>query len=808
MSAVKKAAIKIAAPKKEKRTVKRPIAVLIFLIFGVSGLMLYLDSIGGVTFSILLYPFSIILCSALWYIYFYMPKLLTPLLIITAAALAITGLLGYKTIYIQAMELGNALLGDSSKVRITLLCTIIALIIVFVLFLFEIAFSNHIILYLLTSFFIICAPVFGYEINTISYILLFLFQIAFIAVSATGASSKKSLNSPDCAYKICSKAVITSVAAVAVILAMVFYLVKGFANTLYESVYTAEGFLRNAVNSLSNYTLSPYEDGSISKGNLYTSGNTTLNVSVEKIPKDTVYLKSFIGGEYTNSTWSKADDNKIIEKIINKHDWVDTYGYEEYVMADCIKQIPWFYNDHFVSNHITVKRQFNEDLNEYVPYLSTVSYATLVLDSNDVSGYDFFSISDIDPEYFKSELASSYTFTVTDGADEVYTTIDLDSSLYTEFIDDYKRYSNDRFIKYDRNNTPKLSEYCEEHPLSKLDEITTFIAYTLQSNTKYNKTPGMAEISSDVVEDFLFERRQGYCVHYASTAALMYRMYGVPARYVSGYSVSPDQFVDMGSALSSSIDEDGNPVSIDMNTPFSAELTDEDAHAWVEIFLDGYGWVPVEFTPDSYGIIIPEYPSFNDTAFANIINEKGWNLNTPSIPIESSPSNSSTSSSFFTFGQSSKAAAIIILAVILMSTICFILIRRIIILGRLKKCPPKKMFTRLINMLNFNKFYNFSGDEENLADKLSLRFSSHVEPDNSVDSSTPKKSSPYPWFVSKEDIKLMLEIYSEAAFGPGKLSKDKNRFLILMYRRLSLNIYAGEKSRIKRLIFKYIKAYV
>lgn len=807
MSAVKKAAIKIAAPKKEKRTVKRPIAVLIFLIFGVSGLMLYLDSIGGVTFSILLYPFSIILCAALWYIYFYMPKLLTPLLIITAAALAITGLLGYKTIYIQAMELGNALLGDSSKVRITLLCTIIALIIVFVLFLFEIAFSNHIILYLLTSFFIICAPVFGYEINTISYILLFLFQIAFIAVSATGASSKKSLNSPDCAYKICSKAVITSVAAVAVILAMVFYLVKGFANTLYESVYTAEGFLRNAVNSLSNYTISPYEDGSISKGNLYTSGNTTLNVSVEKIPKDTIYLKSFIGGEYTNSTWSKADDDEIIDKISDFLGWEKDFEDIELSMLDYLICLSDNFGKYSKQNQITVSNQFAEDSNKYVPYFSHMTSYSEEIDSNITSSYDFFSISDVDPEYYKSSVPTSFSFTITNDGYTTATT-DLDAPWYYEFVEEYKRYADDQFTKVNKSNTPRLAEYCEEHPLNDLDEITAFIAYTLQSNTKYNKTPGMAEISSDVVEDFLFERRQGYCVHYASTAALMYRMYGVPARYVSGYSVSPDQFVDMGSALSSSIDEDGNPVSIDINTPFFAELTDEDAHAWVEIFLDGYGWVPVEFTPDSYGIIIPEYPSFNDTAFANIINEKGWNLNTPSIPIESSPSNSSTSSSFFSFGQSSKAAAIIILAVILMSAICFILIRRIIILRRLKKCPPKKMFTRLINMLNFNKFYNFSGDEENLADKLSLRFSSHVEPDNSVDSSALKKSSPYPWFVSKEDIKLMLEIYSEAAFGPDKLSKDKNRFLILMYRRLSLNIYAGEKSRIKRLIFKYIKAYV
>ena len=792
---MKKQTISITVPKKEKSDVKRPTTILVFLLFGVLGLMIYLDSIGGVDFSFLLYPLSLLICSVLWYIYFYFPKLTAPFLILTAAVLLIIGLFKYREIYSQAMALGNAILGERKKVTLTLLCFVISLLIVFTLFFIEIAFNNHIILYLVTSFFLISAPVFGYDVSAASYVLLFAFQIAFFAVYAAGASRKKTLTPKKAVYKNASKAAVICTVSAVIILSALFFPVKHLQDKLYEAVYSAEGFVKDTVNSLASYTLSPYENGSISKGNLYTSGNTTLIVSAQNIPSDTVYLKSYIGDEYKNSDWSKADDNKIIEEIINKHDWAETYGYEEYVMADCIKQIPWFYNDHFVSNYITVKRQFNEDINEYVPYFSTVSYATLVRDINDASGYDFFSISDIDPEYFKSELASSYSFTITDGTDELYTTIDLDSSLYTEFIDDYKRYSNDRFIKYDRNNTPKLSEYCEEHPLSKLDEITTFIAYTLQSNTKYNKTPGMAKMSSDVVDDFLFNRRQGYCVHYASTAALMYRMYGIPARFVSGYSVSPDKFKDLSSALSSSIDEYGNPVSIDMYTPFSAELTDEDAHAWVEIFLDGYGWVPVEFTPDSNGNIMPYYPSFTDTTFNDILNEKGWKLDVPSIPIETSDTlNSNTGSSFFGLSHSISIALIVILAVIL--TICFMLMRRSIIQKHLRKIAPKKMFTRLVSMLDFTKSYDDPYNEEKLAERL---YSYYSKPPADLNSNIK---------VTYDELDTMEAIYNEAAFGPKEISADKKRFLLIMYKKLALISYQREKSRIKRLIFKYVKSYI
>ena len=83
-------------------------------------------------------------------------------------------------------------------------------------------------------------------------------------------------------------------------------------------------------------------------------------------------------------------------------------------------------------------------------------------------------------------------------------------------------------------------------------------------------TPAMAE-GEDFVAHFLEEGR-GYCVHFATTAALLLRINGIPARYVSGYTaaVTPGAVTD---------------------------VPDSAAHAWVEIYLDGYGWYPVEVTP-------------------------------------------------------------------------------------------------------------------------------------------------------------------------------------------------------------------
>ena len=58
----------------------------------------------------------------------------------------------------------------------------------------------------------------------------------------------------------------------------------------------------------------------------------------------------------------------------------------------------------------------------------------------------------------------------------------------------------------------------------------------------------------------------------------MFRLLGVPARYVTGYVVTPEEFTEDG---------DG----------YTAQVPDTQAHAWVEVYRSGKGWIPVEVTP-------------------------------------------------------------------------------------------------------------------------------------------------------------------------------------------------------------------
>jgi transglutaminase-like putative cysteine protease len=72
----------------------------------------------------------------------------------------------------------------------------------------------------------------------------------------------------------------------------------------------------------------------------------------------------------------------------------------------------------------------------------------------------------------------------------------------------------------------------------------------------------------DVVDDFLWNTRQGFCEHFSSSFVFFMRAAGIPARVVVGY-------------------QGGDINSVDN----SLTVRQRDAHAWAEVWLDGRGWL-------------------------------------------------------------------------------------------------------------------------------------------------------------------------------------------------------------------------
>ena len=72
------------------------------------------------------------------------------------------------------------------------------------------------------------------------------------------------------------------------------------------------------------------------------------------------------------------------------------------------------------------------------------------------------------------------------------------------------------------------------------------------------------------LDALLFERRQGFCGHYASALSALMRATGVPARVVSGYR--------------------GGTWVVPLGGSAFLDLRQSDAHAWSEVWIDGEGW--------------------------------------------------------------------------------------------------------------------------------------------------------------------------------------------------------------------------
>ena len=119
------------------------------------------------------------------------------------------------------------------------------------------------------------------------------------------------------------------------------------------------------------------------------------------------------------------------------------------------------------------------------------------------------------------------------------------------------------------------------------------------SNFQYTMAPGATPRSKDVVTYFLTTQKRGYCAHFASSSVMILRHMGIPTRYIEGYMMTWSEMMD-GTAVSDDATGWQTPeYTLPGTGILEVPLTDGSAHAWIEIYLDGYGWIPYDTTPPS-----------------------------------------------------------------------------------------------------------------------------------------------------------------------------------------------------------------
>lgn len=331
---------------------------------------------------------------------------------------------------------------------------------------------------------------------------------------------------------------------------------------------------------------------------------TDLKVTFVPYNSPAFYLKGFIGNKYTGNSFTP--DTAIFNfHPNNAYSPSAAYSFSEYthptgILAKMqienidvgpIDVLPYDslfykYKDAIYSSHVAYKPELLE---------FTQDTAAEMLDD------------DLDYTEYENKIL-----------DVIYDPFVPNDYYYNSpYVDnEYRKFVYDNYLDVPYNLEETLDDICAEAGLYKIRlegsdyEYTSKVLSQLKTffveEFSYTMAPGSTPPREDVIKYFLTKRRRGFCAHFASSATLILREMGIPTRYVEGYMIPLGTIIDNGEAVSANIDgwinKENNYSAtqiVDGSGVVSVEITDGNAHAWVEVYIDHYGWIPFEFTPPS-----------------------------------------------------------------------------------------------------------------------------------------------------------------------------------------------------------------
>lgn len=667
--------------------------------------------------------------------------------------------------------------GRANTQNVTYVVFVSSVVLIYIIYLLEVIFKNRVILTLVTVVMLAASPILRLEVSLFHIFVIVMHQVIVGVSYAVLGRRKKMLYTTRSGKLIHKKSIIYCIAATVIIFFAADIITNIFSEYMYGSISGIEQTIYKTSKRISGKGSDVKINGEISSGNNYQSGITQMTVTVSKMPTEDLYLYGFRGGEYKGGSWDSTDDDTICKNIDRTEFKKETISQPVYASTYFKKM--YYYINIYMRNSGIVATSNNNKINRKldVKYVNDNYKQTIEPYYN--SGSKNFSKGDdgkktYNIEYIEqADMQSEWR----EKSNEKYNTTVRD---YKNVQQLYKAAMTPIYSAVSKSLVPRLTSYVQANPLTSLSDKTTFIMYTLLSNTRYTRTPGVMLGSSDIAEDFLFNAQRGYCVHYATVATIMYRLYGVPARYVCGYRLSAEDFKET-----------------DQST-YVAEVSDKKMHAWTEIFIDNYGWVPVDVTPASDGSCAVSYPGYDINTFNNVMSEHGWTLDKASISGDSSEDVTYVSTrsgavkvalkkGFKVAVVVVKYIAILTLVILIVLLPLWIKLYRVSRLRKIQSLSSCDIYERLMEMLHFaGDFTGYNGTEEDFAYKLSARYGNitYEEAKNVYDS-------------------IMYIRFADTDKGRSYYKKN----VLVLYRKAAEEIYKELKKK-KRIVFKYIHCYI
>ncbi len=308
-----------------------------------------------------------------------------------------------------------------------------------------------------------------------------------------------------------------------------------------------------------------------------------LKVTVNAKPKERLFLKGFIGGSYENNEWKPPFETSFDGAAMNWRVDQNARLYLQNLPFLRLSYAAGQMGEALTPTEMTVERINANDSYTYLPY------GTYLNDYYEVSHGDGAVTGQSEQEdryFFYSREALSQGLARWNEEENTANVLDRIEESYRVFCTgEYTAVAEG--LEELQDLTASVAKEKNWEGSKNAEEIEAWIRKYLSENFAYSMdaSAGTDEKSGDFLTDFLFHTKEGYSVHFASAGVELFRMFGIPARYVVGYEVSEQVFAPQA---------DGT---------FTAILEDDNSQAWTEIYLSGIGWMPVDLTPGTIGTL-------------------------------------------------------------------------------------------------------------------------------------------------------------------------------------------------------------
>lgn len=356
---------------------------------------------------------------------------------------------------------------------------------------------------------------------------------------------------------------------------------------------------------------------------------------------ETLYLKAFVGMEYTGSSWQEPGRATLnsyrystsSNKSISENAFTESATLTAMMEGGRIPSMSGtmiIENVDAAPNHLYLPYYTSKPVDHSAVTLESILDGSLTPGRSVSIEYTPYSPSQTDLDKIKESEFYHYRTT--------------NANFLPYVIEAY-----DNYLQIPDEVLPALTKYHTEIGSSPdLSEQIFLIRQFLTANYNYSMTPGTTPRDEDFVTYFLDTQKEGYCAHFASAATLLFRSYGIPARYIEGYVINQAAISDRASATEYAYDDFfSGENTLGNSNVVEVEINDGDAHAWVEVFVDGFGWIPVEATPPSQDAEETTYSDFlsalsglldaNTAPSGNDGNDTDFNNAFSSLQFQNSP---------------------------------------------------------------------------------------------------------------------------------------------------------------------------